>query len=372
MNNNSLDVIKYVGDNNVLVAKSHIENFNTKSQLIVNESQEALFYKDGQALDLFLSGRHSLNTDNLPFFKRLFGKIFNKQTPFDCEVFFINKVMALEIQWGTAEPFALDDPRVGMTINVRANGQTGIRVVDSRKFVVKVVGQLSEYTVDNVKRAIKGAMMMCVKDCIARTIINNNVSILEISAKLREVSEMIRLELNKDLEDLGLEAVHFYANNIAANPEDLKVYRELQIEWARGQQKAKLRAIEGQGEAAFRQAQGYTYQDQMNAEILKAAASNQGMAGATMGAGMGVGLGFGFGQQMGNTMGQQFGQQPQSQQAPQQNMIQCSECGGQVVAGAKFCPNCGKPIVPKKKFCMNCGNELASDAKFCPNCGSKQ
>ena len=76
MNNNSLDVIKYVGDNNVLVAKSHIENFNTKSQLIVNESQEALFYKDGQALDLFLSGRHSLNTDNLPFFKKLFGKIY--------------------------------------------------------------------------------------------------------------------------------------------------------------------------------------------------------------------------------------------------------------------------------------------------------
>ena len=369
---NSLDVIKYVGDNNVLVAKAHIQNFNTKSQLIVNESQEALFYKDGQALDLFLSGRHSLNTDNLPFFKRLFGKIFNNQTPFDCDVFFINKVIALEIPWGTAEPIVLDDPRVGMTINVRSNGETGIRVIDSRKFVIKVVGQLKEYTVDHVRRAIKSAMMICVKDCIARTIINNNISILEISAKLREVSEMIRLELNKDLEDLGLEAVHFYANTISANPEDLKVYRELQIERARVTQKAQLRAIEGQGEAAFRQAQGYSYQDQMNAEILKAAASNQGMAGATMGAGMGVGLGFGFGQQMGNTMGQQFGQQQPQQQPSQQNMIQCSECGGQVPAGAKFCSNCGKPIVAKKKFCMNCGNELASDARFCPNCGSKQ
>ena len=366
---NSLDVIKYVGDNDILVSKSYIQDINAKSQLIVNESQEALFYKDGQALDLFLSGRHSLDTDNLPFFKKLFSKIFNKNTPFDCYVFFINKVMALDILWGTDSPIVVNDPQVNMQIHVGANGQTGIRVVDSRKFVIKVVGQLEEYSVMTVKRAIKGAMMMSIKNCIARTIIKNQVSILEIAANLREISEMIRLELNQDLADMGLEAVHFYVNNISAHPDDLKIYRELQAEMLRGQTKARLRAIEGQGEAEFRRAQGYTYQDEMNAEILKTAAGNQGMAGAMMGAGMGVGMGFGFGQQMNNVMGQQFNQQPQQ---PSGNMTTCPECGTQVPSGSKFCSGCGKPIVPKKKFCMNCGNELASDARFCPNCGSKQ
>lgn len=368
MNNNALDVIKYVGDNNVLVVKSHIENFNSKSQIIVNESQEALFYKDGQALDLFPSGRYSLNTDNLPFFKKLFGKLFNNKTPFDCEVFFINKVNVMDIVWGTDSPIAIDDPKVGMQINVRANGQTGIRVVDSRKFVVKVVGQLKEYTVDTVRQAIKGAMMMCIKSCIARTIINNQISILEISAQLREVSDMIKAELNNELNDMGLEAIHFYANQIAAHPDDLKVYKELQVEMLRGQNKARLRAIEGQGEAEFRRVQGYTYQDEMNAQILKTAAGNTGISGTMIGAGIGAGMGIGIGSQIGNTMTNQFN----NSNSVTEGFIKCNECGTEVIAGAKFCSNCGRAIEVKKKFCINCGNELNGDAKFCPNCGHKQ
>lgn len=143
---NELSVIKCETDNFQLVTKSTIENFNAKSQLVVNESQEALFYKDGQALDLFASGRHSLDTENLPFLKRIFGKIFGGTTPFTCEVFFINKVSVMDIPWGTDSPIVLEDPKYHLIVGVRANGQTGIRVKDSRKFVVKVVGQLREYT----------------------------------------------------------------------------------------------------------------------------------------------------------------------------------------------------------------------------------
>ena len=84
LDKNNLDGIKCVTQNDVLVEKSVVENFNTKSQLIVNESQEALFYKDGRALDLFGPGRHSLNTENLPFLKKLYGAIFGGNTPFTC------------------------------------------------------------------------------------------------------------------------------------------------------------------------------------------------------------------------------------------------------------------------------------------------
>ena len=174
MNNNYLDVIKYEGDNNSIVYKSHIENFNTKTQLIVNESQEAIFYKDGQALDLFPSGRHSLTTDNVPFLKKIFGKLFGGNTPFTCEVFFINKVSVLDVLWGTDTPITLEDPKYHLLVGLRANGQMGFRVTDSRKFVVKVVGQLTDFAVDNVKRSIKGMVMNNVKDLLAKKIIEEN------------------------------------------------------------------------------------------------------------------------------------------------------------------------------------------------------
>ena len=116
LDKNYLDVIKCETGNNVLVTKSSIENFNTKSQLIVNEAQEALFYKDGHALDLFGAGRHSLTTDNLPFLKKLFGAIFGGKNAFTCEVFFINKVSVLDILWGTDSPIVLEDPKYNLIV----------------------------------------------------------------------------------------------------------------------------------------------------------------------------------------------------------------------------------------------------------------
>ena len=147
---NLLDVIKYEGDNETLVHKSYIEDFNSKSQLIVNEAQEAIFYKDGQALDLFGSGRHSLNTNNLPVIKRIFGAIFGGKTPFSCEVFFINKITRLDIIWGTDTPIQLEDPKyhllVGASVvdadyqgevhlNVHNTGNQSVTIFSGQKLV---------------------------------------------------------------------------------------------------------------------------------------------------------------------------------------------------------------------------------------------
>lgn len=353
---NSLDVIKYVGDNNVLVAKSTITNFNTKSQLIVNESQEALFYKDGQALDLFPSGRHSLNTDNIPIFKKLFNKLFDNQTPFDCQVFFINKVHVMDLVWGTDSPIQLADPETEMYIGVRANGQTGIRVVDSRKFVVKIVGQLSEVTVDSVKRYIKGAMMTSVKDIIAKTIVNNKIGILEISARLKEISKIIEEELNKEIADMGIEITHFYVNSIGANPDDLAEFK-LQ----------RQRLLEATTNAEIRRRQGYTYQEEKQFEVLQTAAGNQGIGGSFISAGMGLGVGATAGAAIGHSMANNVNAMNQ----PKANTIHCSQCNAEIPAGSKFCSSCGSPVVVKNKFCSNCGNEISGAGKFCSNCGMK-
>ena len=133
-----LHVIEQEMTNDQLVVRHHVEDFNAKSQLIVYESQEALFYKNGQALDLFPSGRHELTSENVPLLKRIFGGLFGGKTPLPCDVYFINKVNVLDVIWGTDSPIELEDPKYHLLVRVRANGQTGIRVKDSRRFAAGV------------------------------------------------------------------------------------------------------------------------------------------------------------------------------------------------------------------------------------------
>jgi membrane protease subunit (stomatin/prohibitin family) len=91
-------IIKYEGDNTTFIWKSDIEDFNTGTQLIVHESQEAVFFMNGQALDLFGPGRHSLETQNLPYVSRFFNRPTGDETPFHCEVYFVNKTEQMTVK----------------------------------------------------------------------------------------------------------------------------------------------------------------------------------------------------------------------------------------------------------------------------------
>lgn len=370
---NGLDVIKCVSQNYVLVEKSTVEDFNTKSQLIVNEAQEALFYKDGQALDLFGAGRHSLNTENLPLLKRLYGAIFGSKTPFSCEVFFINKVSVLDTVWGTSSPVPLVDPKYDLLIGVRANGQTGIRVKDSRKFVVRVVGQLPEYTVDSVRRAIKGTIMVAVKEVIASTIIEQGVSILEITTRLSELSRIMQDKLNTALDDLGLEVVHFTVNTIVAGDEDLTKLREAKENTLERRTNADLGAYEmgvmSEARAKARAMEGYTYQEERKFDVMQAAAENKGTAGGMIGAGVGLGVGLGVMDEARRTTASTMGQQGAAPAAPATRS--CPHCRHSIPKQAKFCPECGQQLPPENKFCTECGTQLAPGSKFCPECGTR-
>ena len=132
-----LSVIQYEGPNDVLVWKAPQEDFNTKSQLIVHESQEAIFFKDGQALDLFGAGRHTLNTQNIPLLGKLINLPFGGESPFHCEVFFINKAHSMDVRWGTGNRIPIQDPVYGVILPIGANGQFAVQVEDSRKLLVK-------------------------------------------------------------------------------------------------------------------------------------------------------------------------------------------------------------------------------------------
>ena len=372
LDKNSLDVIKCVSQNFLLVEKSTVENFNTKSQLIVNESQEALFYKDGQALDLFGAGRHSLNTENLPLLKRLYGAIFGGKTPFSCEVFFINKVNVMDTIWGTDSPVPLIDPKYDLPIGVRANGQTGLRVKDSRKFVVRVVGQLSEYTVESVRRAIKGMVMVAVKSVIASTIDEHKVSILEITSHLAELSRAMQDKLNAALDDLGLEVVHFTVNTIAAGENDLNKLRETKERSMEKRNDADLEAyrirIESEARSKARAIEGYTYQEERKFDAIQAAAENKGAAGGIIGTGVGLGVGLGIMEETRRATGAAMSEGTAPAPAATRS---CPNCGHAAPKQAKFCPECGQQMPPETKFCTECGAQLAPGSKFCSECGTR-
>ena len=222
-----LELISYEGTNAELIGKVNIPDLQSKSAIIVNESQEALFYKDGQALDLFLSGRHEITTDSLPLFKRIFKHLFGTKSALPCIVYFINKVNVLDMNWGTPSAITLEDPKYKLLVNVGANGSMGVRVVDSRKFVVKIVGQAQSFTVEETKRAMKGVMMAYIKDCIANVIIKEGISILEVQTQLLALSSKIQKAINGVIvPELGIELVNFYLNNIAADEADLAILKQ--------------------------------------------------------------------------------------------------------------------------------------------------
>ena len=137
---NIAEIIKYEGDNSTFIWKHPCEDFNSLTQLIVHESQEAIFFMNGQALDLFGPGRYTLETQNIPKLGKLLNRTTGGETPFHCEVYFINKTEQMSIKWGTDSKVQYIEPTYGFPISIGASGEMSLRAEDSRKLLVKLVG----------------------------------------------------------------------------------------------------------------------------------------------------------------------------------------------------------------------------------------
>ena len=187
-------IIKYEGDNETLVWKHPIEDFNLGSQLIVHESQEAIFFRDGQALDLFGAGRYTLETQQLPLLEKLYQLPTDPEGTFHSEVYFINLATQMGIKWGTDSKVRLFDPASGLHIELGASGEFNIRVTDSRRLLLKVVGTTGALGQNDLlgggtTRGIFRALVMTqVKSYLARVIRESGINILEIDERLLELS----------------------------------------------------------------------------------------------------------------------------------------------------------------------------------------
>ena len=260
------EVIKFEGPQDALVWKFPIEDFNATSQLIVDETHEALLVVNGNAADLFTAGRRTLSVPNIPIARTLIEIPTGGNSPFPCKVFFINKVHAMDLLWGTQGPIALEDPLYDIFMHVMANGSMSVSVENSRKFMLKIVGFRDHFTPDDLIAKFRGIISSHVKDCISKIMINGMLSYFMMNAHLFELSGVIKERLDKVFEEYGVRIEFFNIETIEVPEADYK------------------KASEAKERRTSRLIEGYTWQEERQMVIAEKFASNQGTMGNIGGA----------------------------------------------------------------------------------------
>ena len=355
-----VEVIKYNGEPDVFAWKYPSEELGTWTQLIVNESQEAILLKGGKAYDVFESGRHTLSTANIPILNGIINLPFGGRSPFTAEVWYINKLFSLDIIWGTATPIQIQDPKYGVLVQLRANGMFGIQIEDAQKFLVKLVGTMPIFDKKTLIQYFRGLYITKVKDAISSYVVHKKISVVEINAFIDELSEHMKERIEPTMAEYGIKLAHFYVNDISIQENDPGV-RQLKAALAK---KAEMNII------------GYSYQQERSFDTLEGAAHNEGsMSGSLMGAGMGLGMGV----NLGNAVGNAFEAMTQEMNTTKGDTKDCPKCHSVLAIGQRFCGTCGYDTTQvqeheantKAIICSQCGTALGANSKFCPECGKK-
>lgn len=343
--NQFIEVIEWLDDSkDTLLYRFPVAGQEIKNgaQLIVRESQTAVFVYEGQVADVFTPGRYTIDGGNTPILTKLGAWKYGFNSPFKSEVYFVNTKQFTDMKWGTSNPIMLRDSDFGI-VRLRAFGAYSLRVANAGEFIKEVAGTNAHFQTEDIDGQLKRAIVTEFSDALGEM----KIPALDLAAQYKELGEAIRAKINEDFNAYGLEVTKFYVENISLPPE---------VEAAMDK-RASMGAL---GDAQ-------KYMQFQAADALRDAAQNEG-GGAGLGAGLGAG--FAVGGQMANAFG--AGPQGSQQGGGQPSTVACPNCGKQNVAGAKFCADCGGKMEVAKVPCVKCGAELREGAKFCSECGSSQ
>ncbi|NOZ49816.1 MAG: SPFH domain-containing protein [Chloroflexi bacterium] len=264
------------------------------SQLVVGESQSAVFFRDGKALDTFGPGRHTLTTANVPLLIGLLGKLFDGESPFKASVYFVNMVDLLDLKWGTPQPVALRDKDLGM-VRLRAFGTYSVRVEDAQRFVTQVVGQRGYYSTSEISDWLRGQLMAGFTDLLGET----KAGLFDLPALMDELGVALKAKVSESFSQSGMALKQVFVKSISATEDTLKAIDERAAMGAIGDMNAYLRfkAARALGTAA---------------EGVGSGGGGGGGVGAGLGLGAGIGMGAGLGGMIAQAM--QGAMQPQQQQ----------------------------------------------------------
>ena len=406
-----VDSISWRQDDRDMICWRYPErNLTTNAQLVVAESQEAIIFNEGRMLGKFGPGRHTLDTKNLPILNKLFGLPFGGKNPFAAEVWFVSKIQLRTLDF-RLETFNYHDPDYKVLVPLAGKGRCGVKVADSEKFLKKVVGTSSAFSVQDIVDYFAGDFSTKVVSSISASMQRDSIGIQAVASYLGRLSSAAKEALVPFWNEYGLELISF---NLTTLDVDNETEAGRKINNAIAEQSAQSIA-------------GYTWQQKQMFDTAGKALSSDtefGILGALMMAGGGVFGGNGSNPNLMASTGPSAGLSAKSSgqvAADAVTMIMCSKCsrkypssskycpycgdvynacpvcgydndervsrcvscGAQLVKGSgAVCPNCGQPLAEGAAFCGNCGASLQkkcprchaaikSDAVFCPNCGKK-
>jgi len=274
------DVIEYPDEmRNELVHRfpeSGPGDFQLGSQVIVRESQNAVFFRDGKALDTFRAGRHTITTANIPILRDWIGRLFNERSPFTAEVYFVAIREFADQKWGTPQPIIVKNQGVGLGIALlQAFGTYSFNISNPQLFVTQIVGAQGAYSTSDIQGRFRAMILSKLQDLLGELGTKQNKSVLDIIGLTEEIGAGVRAKAQDDFAAIGVTLKSFYVENIkpsSKSAEELRAMGMLDMQ---------------------------TYMQLQAADAMRDAAQNPG-GGAGLTAGIGAGLG------IGNIMGQAF------------------------------------------------------------------
>jgi len=371
-----IDIVRWApqGNQTIFAWRFPETNLSTYTQLIVQESQEALFFSKGQIVGKFGPGKYTLNTENLPLLRTLYGIPFGGKNPFTAEVWFVNKLQPYNIDW-IIDRMDIHDADYNTGIPLVAKGMYGLKITDAERFLIKIVGTKCEFDQVALTEQFRGEFTSKTKSTLMQFMINNHIGLKQISAHLDSISEQLRSVMLPFWENIGFELTKFYITSI-------------QIDDSTEYGRNILDAISRQSAQAIG---GYTWQQSQAFEVAKDAVDSMGkgsggLLGAVVASNMMGGLGGGGGMmqpqynQPTYGPGNQGAAQGTSQPVVSVQEVYCSNCSKKFSSNVKFCPFCGDEYCPCPKCgtdndknarrCVSCGQALAMDQAYCPNCNA--
>jgi membrane protease subunit (stomatin/prohibitin family) len=321
-------------------------NVRMMTQLTVGADEVAVFVKDGQLQGKLGPGRHTLETQNIPFLGRLIEGATGGNL-FVAEIYFVSMREFPGVKFGG--PIGdVRDPETGLGIGTMVYGDFSVRVTEPEKLILGLVG-LRRTTNDEFLAWFKSQVMKVVRDRVAELMVKKKWPLLDVTsgAYTEEIEQDVLTGTKPHVDGYGLTVVRMGNFTISIKEEDEATLKRLTKDTAYSKLAGGFQQY-AQGQAMLGAAEGM-------------AKGGEGGGGALQGAGLGVGFG------MAQVFTQQQQQRPSPAPAAVAGGMTCPKCGA--VGTGKFCASCGEPLAPVARKCTECGNDVAPGAKFCGNCG---